>query len=156
MTAARPFHHQRPLAAAAAAYGLGVWAGASFVWRPALYALGLASGIGMALILPALGRKRAAGVLVTALFMGTLLGGFSANPALPEPGRYQVTGVLSADAVLREDGTAAAYLTNVRLSSESGEAALSALYWTYAPDPDAPFLPREGDRVRFTGSVYHP
>lgn len=156
MTAARPFHHQRPLAAAAAAYGLGVWAGASFVWRPALYALGLACGIGMALALPALGRRRVTGVMIASLFLGTLLGGFSANPSLPEPGRYQVTGVLSADAVLREDGTAAAYLTNVRLANESGETALSALYWTYTPDADAPFLPREGDRVRFSGSVYRP
>ena len=156
MTAARPFHHQRPLAAAAAAYGLGVWAGVSFGWRPVLYGLGLVCGIGMTLALPVLGRRRAAGVIAAALFLGMLLGGRAANPALPEPGRYQVTGVLSADSVLREDGTAAAYLTDVRLENESGETALSSLYWTYTPDADAPFLPKEGDRVRFTGSAYLP
>ena len=156
MTAARPFHHQRPLAAAAAAYGLGVWAGASFVWRPALYGLGLTFGIALALLLPVMGRKRVTGVLIVALFFGALLGGRAANPNLPEPGWYQVTGVLSADSVLREDGTAAAYLADARLENESGETALSALYWTYAPDPDAPFLPKEGDRVSFAGNVYRP
>ncbi len=156
MTAARPFHHQRPLAAAAAAYGLGVWAGASFVWRPALYGLGLACGIALAILLPVLGRRRVTGVLAAALFFGMLLGGFAANPKLPEPGRYQVTGVLTADSVLREDGTAAAYLTDVRLENESGETVLSSLYWTYTPEPDAPFLPREGDRVCFAGNVYRP
>ena len=156
MTAARPFHHQRPLAAAAAAFGLGVWAGASFAWRPLLYGLAFACGLGAALLLPILGRKRVAGVMTAVLFLGMLLGGYAAHPALPEPGQYQVTGVLSADAVLREDGTAAAYLTSVRLRDQNGETALSALYWTYTPDPDQPFLPREGDRVRFTGSVYHP
>lgn len=156
MTAARPFHHQRPLAAAAAAYGLGVWAGASFAWRPALYGLGIAFGTGLALLLPALGRRRIAGVLAAVSFLGMLLGGYAAQPALPEPGRYQVTGVLSADSVLREDGTAAAYLADVRLENEGGETALSSLYWTYTPDEDAPFLPREGDRVRFEGYVYLP
>ena len=156
MTGARPFHHQRPLAAVAGVLGLGVWAGASFIWRPALYGLGLACGTGMALALPALGRRRVTGVMTAVLFLGMLLGGFAANPASPDPGRYQVTGVLSADSVLREDGTAAVSLTGVRLTNESEETALSSLYWTYTPDPDAPFLPKEGDRVRFTGNVYHP
>ncbi len=156
MTAARPFHHQRPLAAAAAAYGLGIGAGASFPWHPLLYGLGLACGAGMALVLPRLGRRRVLGVMAAALFLGALLGGWAAHPALPEPGRYQMTGVLSADAVLREDGTAAAYLSGVQLTRDGEETALPALYWTYTPDPDQPFLPREGDRVRFEGSVYHP
>ena len=156
MTAARPFHHQRPLAAAAAAYGLGIWAGVSFPWRPLLYGLGFACGAGIALGLPLLGRRRVLGVMVSALFLGALLGGFAAHPALPQPGRYQVTGVLSADAVLREDGTAAAYLSGVRLADAGGETTLSSLYWTYTPDPDLPFLPQEGDRVRFEGNVYHP
>ena len=156
MNAARPLHHQRPLAAAAAAYGLGVWAGASFAWRPLLYGIGFAFALGAALLLPAIGRRRVTGVMAAALFLGMLLGGRAANPALPEPGRYQVTGVLTADAVLREDGTAAAYLTDVHLENENGETALSALYWTYTPDPDAPFLPTEGSRVRFSGLVYLP
>ena len=156
MTAARPFHHQRPLAAAAAAYGLGVWAGVSFEWRPLTYVLGFVFSLVAMRLLAFLGRRRVAGFMTAALFLGALLGGLAAKPALPEPGRYQVTGVLSADTVLREDGTAAAYLTDVRLKNESGESALSALYWTYTPAPDKPFLPKEGDRVRFTGSVYLP
>ena len=156
MSRPRPFHHQRPLAAAAAAYGLGVWTGVSFGGRPLLYALGFVFSLGVTRLLAALGRRRVFGFMMASLFLGALLGGLAANPDLPEPGRYQVTGVLSADAVSREDGTAAAYLTDVRLKNESGETALSALYWTYTPDPDSPFLPKEGDRARFTGSVYLP
>lgn len=156
MSLPRPFHHQRPLAAAAAAYGLGVWTGVSFGGRPLAYALGFVLSFGAMPLLASLGRRRVAGFMLSSLFLGALLGCLAANPSLPEPGRYQVTGVLSADAVLREDGTAAAYLTDARLKNEKGETLLSALYWTYTPDLDTPFLPKEGDRVRFTGSVYLP
>lgn len=101
-------------------------------------------------------KSRLPGFLIAALFIGMLLGGVSAHPALPGEGRFHVTGVLSADAVLRPDGKAAGYLERVRLSSDSGETAVSKLYWTYYPDADEPFLPKEGDLVSFEGRVYHP
>ena len=40
-TAFKPFSKSNTPAATAAAYGLGVWAGASFAWRPVLWAAGL-------------------------------------------------------------------------------------------------------------------
>ena len=153
---ARPFHHQRPLAVAAAAYGIGVWAGVSFSWEPLWYAAGLAFSLLAAWLLGVLGRRRIAGFLLAMLFVGALAGGRAAHPALPDSGRYRVTGVLASDAQLREDGTAAAYLKDVHLDGEAGETAVHAAYWTYTLDPDAPFLPREGDRVVFEGKVYHP
>ena len=58
-------------------------------------------------LLPAAGKRKVTGYLACALFLGMLLGGWAGHPVLPETGRYQVTGILSADTVLREDGTAA-------------------------------------------------
>ena len=153
---ARPFHHQRPLAAAAAAYGIGVWAGVLFSWRPVWWGAGLGLSILTVLLLPVNEKRRVSGFMACALFLGMLLGGRAVHPVLPEAGRYQVTGVLSADTVLREDGTAAGYLENVRYSGEMGEGAIRKLYWTYTPDKEEPFLPREGDRVTLTGKIYHP
>lgn len=85
-----------------------------------------------------------------------LLGGIRSHPALPSECRCQVTGVLSADVVLRQDGKAAGYLENVRLSSSTGETAVSRLYWTYYPENEDLDLPKEGDLVSFEGRVYHP
>ena len=151
---ARPLHHQRPLFAVSAAYGLGVWAGARFFWRPWLYALGLALSAAVLALLPRAGRRRVAGAMGLFLFLGALLGGFASHPVLPEAGVCDVTAVVSADAVLREDGTAACYLESASIHSGAGDAGLPRLYWTYPPDPEAPFLPREGDRVEFSGRLY--
>ena len=153
---ARPFHHQRPLAAAAAAYGIGVWAGVLFSWRPLWWAAGLGLSILTVLLLPVNEKRRVMGIMACALFLGMGLGGWASHPQLPQAGRYQVTGVLSADTVLREDGTAAGYLENVRYSGDLGEGTIGKLYWTYTPDEEEPFLPTEGDRVTFTGKLYHP
>ncbi len=153
---ARPFHDQRPLAAAAAAYGAGGWAGASFSWRPWLAALGFALAAGIAALLPRAKLKRAAGGMALFLLLGVVLGGLAAHPGLPEEGRYLAEGTLSADAVLREDGTAAAYLENAVLKNGEKEYRPGKLYWTYNVDEEDPFLPREGDRVAFAGKAYHP
>ena len=152
----RPFHHQRPLVCVSLAYGLGVWAGVSFAWCPGLYALGLGAAVLMAVFLPALGRKRIAGVMVWFLFLGALLGGFKSHPALPAEGKSRVTGVLSCDAALREDGTAAAYLDQTAVQAGAEQTKVGRLYWTYTPDREHPFLPREGDQVAFDGTLYHP
>ena len=153
----RPFHHQRPLFATALAYGVGLWAGVRFAWRPVLGLAGLGFSILACFLLPAAGRRRVVGCMAAALFAGMLAAGAVSHPSLPPAGRYQVTGTLSSDAVLREDGTAAAYLEDASLSSEESPARrVGRLYWTYTPDPEAPFLPREGERVSFTGKIYHP
>ena len=140
----------------ALAYGLGVGAGVSFAWRPALYGLGLCAAVLMAVFLPRLGRKRIAGMLACFLFLGALLGGWKSHPALPPEGKCRMTGVLSCDASLRENGTAAAYLEQTVVQAGAEQTKVGRLYWTYTPDTDSPFLPREGDRVAFDGTLYHP
>ena len=109
-----------------------------------------------AALLPRIGRRRVLGMMGVFLFAGMLLSGYAAHPALPEEGKYAVTGVLCGDAAMREDGTAAAYLSQVTLEGGGRGYRLSKVYWTYHPDPQAPVLPREGDRVAFTGRLYRP
>jgi predicted membrane metal-binding protein len=68
---------------------------------------------------------------------------------------YRVSAVLSADVELRENGTAAAYLEQAELTGDR-PFSVDKLYWTYTPKGDSPFLPREGERVTFTGRLYAP
>lgn len=152
----RPFHHQRPLAAAAAAFGLGVWAGIRFVWRPLPVWIAGGLCLTVAALLPRIGRRRILGVIGLFLFFGMLLSGYASHPLLPEEGKYEITGVLCGDAALREDGTAWAYLEQVTLRRGGEVHRLNRVYWTYHPEPQAPFLPREGDRASFSGRLYHP
>lgn len=152
----RPFHHQRPLAALAAAYGVGVWAGVRFPWRPWLGAAGLALSLALIPLLRRAGRRRVSGYLAAALFAGLLLAGGAAHPALPEAGKYQVSGIAAQNMALREDGKAAGYLERVTLWDGENEYRLRRVYWTYTPQEEALFLPREGDRVSFSGKLYHP
>lgn len=152
----RPFHHQRPLAAAAAAYGAGVWTGVRFAWRPVWVCFGLLLSLLAVWLLPRIGRKRVVGAVGACLFLGMLLSGLAAHPFLPPEGKYLVRGTLSSDVEMQQDGVARVYLENVSLSGENGRYALGKVYWTYHPDSQSPFLPREGDAVTFSGSLYHP
>ena len=152
----RPFHHQRPLAALAAAYGAGVWAGVRFPWHPWLGVGGLTLSLTLIPLLHRAGRRRIEGFLAVALFLGLLLAGHAAHPSLPEAGKYQVTGIVAQDMTVREDGKAAGYLERVTLRGDEGEYRLSRIYWTYLPEEGVLFLPREGERVTFGGKLYHP
>lgn len=150
----RPFHHQRPLAAAAAAYGLGVWAGVRFSWRPLAAATGWLACVLAAVLLPRLHRKRIVGWMGVMLFTGMLLAGSAAHPVTPPEGKYRVEGVLSADAQARDSGTAAVYLENARVQSGGMSWNLGRVYWTFAPDEQMPL--REGDAVSFSALLYLP
>ena len=108
------------------------------------------------MFLPGFGKKRIVGVMACFLFFGALLGGWKSHPALPPEGKYRVTGVLSCDAVLRENGKAAAYLEQAIVQTDTEQTKVGKLYWTYIPDTEQPFLPREGDRVAFDATLYHP
>ena len=152
----RPFHHQRPLAALAAAYGAGVWAGVRFSWRPLTYGLALLLCLLAVLMLHKLGKKRIIGFLGVFFFLGTLLAGNAAHPVLPPNGEYRVTATLTQDAAIRPNGSAAVYLTDAELRQGDFMYRLPGLYWTYTPKDDQPFLPKEGDCVSFTGRVYAP
>ena len=152
----RPFHHQRPLAALALCYGLGIGAGVFLpCWAPAA-AIGLLLGLTLLWLLPRAGRRRTAAVLCCALFAGMGYAGIRAHPTLPPLGAYdQIEGVAAQDVALRKNGRAYGYLEQVRLQGESGETVLGRVYWTFVPDADT-LLPREGQRVRFSGKLYAP
>lgn len=153
---ARPFHHQRPLVVFALAFACGIWAGVRFPFVPLLFLFGLVLCLGGLFLLHRAGRRRAVGVMGACLFAGMLLSGYVSHPNLPPAGSYAIDGIVAEDMVLREDGTAAGYLTAVTLTGEEGQHSLRKLYWTYRYDPEAPFLPVDGDRVHFDGSLYHP
>lgn len=151
----RPFRVQRPLVAVAACYGAGIGAGVFLPWYPWLYGAGMALSLVFWLLLRRRGRGVTGG-MAAFLFLGLLLAGNAAHPAAPAPGKYQITGVLSADVTLREDGTAFGFLERAVLENAEGERWSGRLYWTYTPDADAPLLPREGDAVAFQGKIYLP
>lgn len=77
-----------------------------------------------------------------------------AQPSLPPEGGYAVSARIRGEATVREkDGRVAVYLTDAALSGIEGRFDA---YWTYWPrDPDQP-LPVDGQRVAFTGQLYHP
>lgn len=153
----RPFHHQRPLTAIAAAWGIGVWAGVRFPWRPWLSGAGLLTAVAMILLLGRLEKRRVTGFMAAAVTLGMLLSGWAAHPCLPAEGQYTVTGLVTADILCREDGSATGYLERAVIMDGAGrETRVNKLYWTYVPEEARPFLPREGDEVTFTGKVYHP
>ena len=94
--------------------------------------------------------------MVCFLFFGALMGGWKGHPILPPEGKSRVTGILSCDVTLRENGTVAAYLEQASVQTDAGEIPIPRLYWTYTPDKEQPFLPHEGDRIAFDGTLYHP
>lgn len=153
---ARPFHRQRPLAAAAALYGLGVGMGVLLPWEPLLWGIGLLCAVALTLLLPKIGRGRVTGCMAVFFFIGALRAGYAAHPALPPEAYCRVEATAGQDFVIREDGKAAGYLENVLWQGESGEGLENRAYWTYIPEEEAPFLPAEGDRVAFSASLYHP
>ena len=153
---ARPFYRQRPLVSVAAAYGLGVGMGVFLPWEPVLWGAGLLCAALLILLLPYAGRSRAAGCMALFLFVGALRAGYAAHPVLPPEGFCRVEGTAVHDFAIREDGKAAGYLENAVWRGENGEGREGRVYWTYTPDEEAPFLPKEGERVAVSGSLYHP
>lgn len=148
---------QRPLFACAAAYGAGVLAGGmwtGFGWL--LPAAGIVCGLAAAAVL----RKRAvllaASLAACFFFLGVVLAGFAAHPALPPEGKYQVHGRVTGEALRREkDGRVAVRLSGVTLSDAGAVCRAGDAYWTYHPDKDQP-LPLDGQEASFEGKLYHP
>lgn len=103
-----------------------------------------------------MGRRRTAGFMGAFLFLGLLLCGKTVHPALPAEGKFPITGIVAEEVSLRRDGSAQGYLEQTVVHTESGDMPLGTVYWTFVPDEEAPFLPSDGQRVSFTGTVYHP
>jgi len=151
-----PFHYRRPLVAVAAALGLGIWAGVRFEYVPWLCLAGLALCCLAVFLLRRMGKRMVAGGMGAFLFLGMLLAGHAAHPSLPPRDVYLVSGIVAEDMTLRDDGTAAGYLIDVHIQGEAGSYTLRRVYWTYVYDSEIGFLPLDGQRVSFTGTVYPP
>ncbi len=154
----RAFPAQRPLVVLAICYALGVLAGRA--WEGFQFPLPLA-GLFCALMAALLFRQHASLRMAAAgfifLFLGLLLSGIAAHPALPGEGSYLVNARVSGESEWREeDGRVKALLRDVRLVDGDGNTTwLSGAYWTYYPEKGSP-LPLDGQEARFSGSLYHP
>lgn len=153
---ARPFHHQRPLAACAALYGAGVVLGVYFPWQPRLVLSGLVLCLLAAVVLRRLQKRAVLGWMGAFLFMGLFLSGRIAHKPLPAYEKCPIEGIVAEEVVLRPDGTAQGYLEQVVMEGEKGNISLGTVYWTYYPDAENFLLPTDGQRVRFIGKVYQP
>lgn len=154
---ARPFHHQRPLAACALLYGAGVWLGAYLPYNPLLLWVGLVLCVLFGVLLRRVGRRQVLGWMGAFLFLGLFLSGRICHAELPEPMRCTITGVMQEEVTVRPNGSAQGYLEQAVAYSEQGEAIpLGTVYWTFVPDEENPILPTDGQHVRFLGKVYHP
>ncbi len=88
------------------------------------------------------------------LFLGIMLAGLAAHPKLVPEGSYQVEGVVSGQSEWIEDGRRVkVVLRDVTLDMNRQQAGKA--YWTWYPQ-EGEALPYDGQRVRFTGQVYHP
>lgn len=99
--------------------------------------------------------KRFAAVQAVVLAVGCLLGYAAYHPALPQEGEYTVSGVVSEEIRLREDGQVRSLLRDVTLN---GKRLHSGAYWSFYLKDEEP-LPEgltPGCRVTVTARVYHP
>lgn len=152
----RPFHHQRPLAACAILYGMGVVLGAYLPWHPRLILAGMVLCLLAVALLHRLQKRQVLGWMGVFLFLGLFLSGRALHTPLPPPGTYQVKGVVAEEVVLRPNGSAQGYLEQVTAANEDSTLSLGTVYWTFVPDEKTPLLPTDGQMISFTGKVYQP
>lgn len=132
------------LGRATALAGLSSWPGA---------VIGLA--VGLACTMLGAGRRRTLGAVLTAGFLGCLLSFAAYTPPLPAEGTHLITGVVSQEIRLREDGQVQTILADVTID---GQPWRSGAYWTYYLDEGAalPEALTPGAHVAMSGRVYHP
>lgn len=147
------YRPRRWLVHLALAFGAGVYLGGGvfFSW---LWPMAAALCMLCALLLRRMGKSVYLPLMALAVTLGLLRCAVAAHPALPAEGGYEVSArIASAPKVREKDGRVAVYLRDVRLS---GDTRAYQAYWTYWPkDAETP-LPIEGQRVTFSGKVYHP
>lgn len=99
--------------------------------------------------------RRFFGVQAVVLAVGCLLGYAAYHPTLPEEGDYTVSGVVTEEIRLREDGQVRTLLRDVRLN---GSTLWGGAYWSfYLREGEAPPEGlKPGCRVTMTAKVYHP
>lgn len=147
------YRPRRWLVHLALAFGAGVFLGLRVSWTP-LWAAGALICLGWMALL----RRGGNSVYIPCMALAVLLGLArclpAAHPALPPEGVFSITAIVQGETAVREtDNRRAVYLRDVTL--EGAEGSFSA-YWTFWPqDPEKPLL-LDGQRVAFSGKVYHP
>ena len=146
------FRPRRWLVHLALAFGAGIFLGYRAAWHP-LWLIGMALCALLAWLLRRQGRSVYLPCMALAVLLGMTRCGL-ALPTLPPEGAVEVNARVRGEAVVREkDGRVAVYLTDAALSGIDGRFDA---YWTYWPkDENAP-LPLDGQRVAFSGKLYHP
>ncbi|MGI6691349.1 MAG: DNA internalization-related competence protein ComEC/Rec2 [Christensenellales bacterium] len=154
----RAFHRQRPLVCAALCFGLGIWAGATWL-NPSVPLMlgGLLCALALCVLLPRTGYSAVPGACVAMLFFGMLYVVPVAHPHLPPEGKYRITARVSGESDVRpEDGCIRALLRQVEAEDEAGRVyRLPGAYWTRYAGRDA-VVPLDGQTASFTGTLYHP
>ncbi len=154
----RSFGVQRPLVCLAAAFGLGL--GIGLHGTPPLWPVA-AAGLLCCCILSALLHRKSKSVVLSLcgvfFFSAVLYGALAARPQAVPEGKMAVEGTVSGLAKVREsDGRIQAVLRPATVRREDGTAVtLPAAYWTFHPGKQ-PVTLYDGQRVRFTGTVYSP
>ncbi len=121
------------------------------IWLPA--------GAGLAVsVLLAIGlrrRERCIALVLAAACAGCLMSFNAYHPAVPKEGRYAVTGIVTQEISLREDGQVQTRLSSVTLD---GRPVVSPAYWTYylAEGETVPEALRPGAYVALNARVYQP
>lgn len=139
-----------PAAASALTAGILAGRGAHQLW-PWLLALALA-----VLAVPLMRRgRRSVALLIVAAALGGAVGYQAYHPALPEEGTYAVTGIVTDEIRLNDNGQVKTVLRSVTLD---GKPFGAGVYWTYylAPGEALPQTLRPGCQVSLTARVYHP
>lgn len=99
--------------------------------------------------------RRFVAVQAVVLALGCMLGYGAYHPALPSEGEYTISGVVSEEIRLREDGQVRTLLRDVKLN---GQPLHSGAYWSfYLREGES--LPQgltPGCRVKMQAEVYHP
>lgn len=137
-------------------YGMGVAMGVFLPFWPRICLCGMVLCLLAAFLLGRREKRRTLGFMGAFLFLGILLSGHAAHPALPKTGKFPITGIVSEEISIRQDGSAQGYLENAVAQTEEGPQSLGTVYWTWVPDEETLSLPTDGDRVQFTGKVYIP
>lgn len=155
---ARAFIRQRPLVCFAAALAAGIALG--ILWHHPNWPL-IGGGLVCAAVLSGLLLRAhavpAAGICLLFLFGGLALGAWRSHPALPPPGKYQVSATVAGESQVRaEEGQIKAALRDVQALDANGVLyTIPQAYWTYVPDGLPPPL-WDGQQVRFAATLYHP
>lgn len=158
----RNFFVERPLVGVALALGCGIAAGlwAGFLLWAVIVCIALSATV--IAFSAAAKHSLIPGFMLLMFFIGMLICGTRVNRALPDAGKYIVTGVVDGEVKVDEaTGKNKAYLKDTVLmaldeeGNPIGQIDAGKVYLTFTPLEEGTVL-KPTQRVRLTGTVYHP